>query len=176
MLLRSPSDPVVERMRPVFQTFNRSWAACIKRIHEGDPLECPKCKAQMRVIAFIQDALVISDIIKTQRNADFRAPPLSQRSSTPPRLSTSSPCTTRSSRHLMISKPRFLDDGMGCVLMDDYFPECSSPTSLSSEAWSTDRERPTAHFHPNLITLPGSLFVHLILIPYLRKINLASYP
>jgi hypothetical protein len=29
----------------------------------------------MRVIAFIQDALVISDIIKTQRNADFRAPP-----------------------------------------------------------------------------------------------------
>ena len=32
-----------------------AWAACIKRIYEIDPLECPKCKAQMRIIAFIQD-------------------------------------------------------------------------------------------------------------------------
>jgi hypothetical protein len=23
-----------------------SWAACVKRIYEIDPLECPKCKAQ----------------------------------------------------------------------------------------------------------------------------------
>jgi hypothetical protein len=27
-----------------------SWAACIKRVYEIDPLECPKCKAQMRII------------------------------------------------------------------------------------------------------------------------------
>jgi hypothetical protein len=29
-----------------------------------DPLECPKCKAQMRIIAFIQDAHSIKDIMK----------------------------------------------------------------------------------------------------------------
>jgi hypothetical protein len=27
------------------------WAACIKRIYEIDPLECPTCKAQMPIIA-----------------------------------------------------------------------------------------------------------------------------
>jgi len=30
-----------------------SWAECMKRIYEIDPLECPKCKSQMRIIAFI---------------------------------------------------------------------------------------------------------------------------
>jgi hypothetical protein len=52
-----------------------SWAACIKRIYEIDPLECPKCKAQMRIIAFIQDEHSIKDIMKSQGIADFRAPP-----------------------------------------------------------------------------------------------------
>jgi hypothetical protein len=73
-----------------------SGAACIKRIYEIDPLEsvsrrcptsrytrprlgesrdgCPTCKAQMRIIAFIQDAHSIKDIMKAQ-GADFRAPP-----------------------------------------------------------------------------------------------------
>jgi hypothetical protein len=47
------------------QEFPRSsWAACIKRIYEIDPLECPKCRAQMRIIAFIQDAHSIKDIMK----------------------------------------------------------------------------------------------------------------
>ena len=52
-----------------------SWAACIKRIYEIDPLECPKCKAQMRIISFIQDEHSIKDIMKSQGIADFRAPP-----------------------------------------------------------------------------------------------------
>ncbi len=41
-----------------------AWAACIKRTCEIDPLECPRCKAQMRIIAFIQDTRTISDIMK----------------------------------------------------------------------------------------------------------------
>jgi hypothetical protein len=53
----------------------KDGAACIKRIYEIDPLECPKCKAQMRIIAFIQDAHSIKDIMKSQGIADFRAPP-----------------------------------------------------------------------------------------------------
>ena len=53
-----------------------SWAACVKRIYEIDPLECPKCKAQMRIIAFIQDAHSIKDIMNSQGIPDFQAPPL----------------------------------------------------------------------------------------------------
>ena len=52
-----------------------SWGACIKRIYEIDPLECPKCKAQMRIIAFIQDKHSIKDIMKAQGIPDFQAPP-----------------------------------------------------------------------------------------------------
>ena len=52
-----------------------SWAACVKRIYEIDPLECPKCKAQMRIIAFIQDEHSIKDIMKSQGIPDFQAPP-----------------------------------------------------------------------------------------------------
>ena len=52
-----------------------SWAACIKRIYEINPLECPICKAQMRIIAFIQDPDAISAIMKAQGIPDFRAPP-----------------------------------------------------------------------------------------------------
>jgi len=32
----------------------RRWAALIKRVYEVDPLRCPKCGGQMRVIAFIE--------------------------------------------------------------------------------------------------------------------------
>jgi hypothetical protein len=52
-----------------------SWAACIKRIYEIHPLECPKCKAQMRIIAFIQDEHSIKDIMKSQGIPHFQAPP-----------------------------------------------------------------------------------------------------
>ena len=30
------------------------WAALIKRVYEVDPLVCPKCGGEMRVIAFIE--------------------------------------------------------------------------------------------------------------------------
>jgi hypothetical protein len=51
-----------------------SGDACIKRIYQIDPLECPKCKAQMRIFAFIQDEHSIKDIMKSKGIADFRAP------------------------------------------------------------------------------------------------------
>jgi hypothetical protein len=38
-----------------------SWAACMKRIFEIDPLQCPRCKGQMRIIAFLSDE---SEILK----------------------------------------------------------------------------------------------------------------
>ncbi|MBI2225346.1 MAG: hypothetical protein HYU44_10430 [Betaproteobacteria bacterium] len=36
-----------------------SWARLIKKVYEVDPLECPKCKGPMRVIALINDASVV---------------------------------------------------------------------------------------------------------------------
>jgi hypothetical protein len=71
----SPPPPE-EQESDYRREFRRSgWAACIKRIYEVDPLECPKCRAQMRIIAFIQDAHSIKDIMKSQGIPDFQAPP-----------------------------------------------------------------------------------------------------
>lgn len=38
---------------------NKSWARLIKKIYEVDPLICPKCGGDMRIIAFIEDYKVI---------------------------------------------------------------------------------------------------------------------
>jgi hypothetical protein len=74
---RKLSPPMAEEQESEYrQEFRKSsWAACIKRVYEIDPLECPKCKAQMRIIAFIQDAHSIKDIMKAQGIPDFQAPP-----------------------------------------------------------------------------------------------------
>jgi hypothetical protein len=68
----TPEEPESDYRREFCKS---NWAACIKRIYEVDPLECPKCKAQMRIIAFIQDAHSIKDIMKAQGIPDFQAPP-----------------------------------------------------------------------------------------------------
>jgi len=71
------AQPLAEEQESDYrQEFRKSsWAACIKRIYEINPLECPKCHAQMRIIAFIQDEHSIKDIMKSQGIADFRSPP-----------------------------------------------------------------------------------------------------
>ena len=42
---------------------NKSWARLIKKIYEVDPLICPKCGGQMRIIAFIEDYKVVKKIL-----------------------------------------------------------------------------------------------------------------
>ena len=71
------SPPLSEEQESDYrQEFRKSsWAACIKRIYVIDPLECPKCLLQMRIIAFIQDEHSIKDIMKSQGIPDFQAPP-----------------------------------------------------------------------------------------------------
>ena len=44
--------------------FRRNWARLIQKIYEVDPLVCPKCAGQMRVVAFIEDMDVIRKILK----------------------------------------------------------------------------------------------------------------
>jgi hypothetical protein len=52
-----------------------SWAACIKKIYEVNPLECPKCKAEMRIIAFLQDHNEINKIMQSVGIGKYRSPP-----------------------------------------------------------------------------------------------------
>jgi hypothetical protein len=52
-----------------------SWAACVKRIYEVDPLECPKCKGRMRIIAFVQEPNAIKAMMKSLGLPEYRAPP-----------------------------------------------------------------------------------------------------
>ena len=42
---------------------NRSWARLIQKIYEVDPLVCPKCQGEMRVIAFIEDYKIVKKIL-----------------------------------------------------------------------------------------------------------------
>ena len=54
------------------------WAQLIRRIYEVDPLVCPSCGAEMKVIAFIIDHVVVDKIIRHLRLADAaseRGPP-----------------------------------------------------------------------------------------------------
>ena len=72
----SAQEPESDSESDYRNEFRKSaWAACIKRIYEIDPLECPKCKSQMRIIAFIQDEHSIKDIMRAEGLPDFRAPP-----------------------------------------------------------------------------------------------------
>lgn len=42
---------------------SRGWAEMIRKVYEVDPLICPKCAGQMRIISFIEDHKVIDKII-----------------------------------------------------------------------------------------------------------------
>jgi hypothetical protein len=41
---------------------------------QAEDFECPKCKAQIRIIALIQDECSIKDIMRAQGIPDFQAP------------------------------------------------------------------------------------------------------
>jgi len=44
--------------------FRKSWARLIQKIYNVDPLCCPKCSGKMRIIAFIEDKVLIRKILK----------------------------------------------------------------------------------------------------------------
>ena len=43
---------------------SKGWAEMIRKVYELDPLLCPSCGGQMKIIAFIEDHKVIDRIIK----------------------------------------------------------------------------------------------------------------
>jgi len=54
-----PEHHIIEDETP--RGLNRSWARLIQKIYEVDPLLCPVCRGQMKIIAFIEDYKVVKD-------------------------------------------------------------------------------------------------------------------
>jgi hypothetical protein len=46
------------------RALRRRWAEMIKWVYEVDPMVCPRCHCEMRIIAFIVDPTVINKIIR----------------------------------------------------------------------------------------------------------------
>lgn len=40
------------------------WRECIRKVFEVDPLICPSCKSEMRIISFVEDRQVIRKILE----------------------------------------------------------------------------------------------------------------
>lgn len=58
---------VEEEDTPFRKTCRSRWATLIKKIYEVDPLKCPKCGGQMRIISFLEkkdQADVIEKILR----------------------------------------------------------------------------------------------------------------
>ena len=56
------------------------WRECIKKVWEVDPLSCPKCGSEMKIISFINEADVIRKILEhlnlwEEKTPVERAPP-----------------------------------------------------------------------------------------------------
>jgi hypothetical protein len=63
---------------PYRRKLRMTWAALIKAVYEEDPLKCPKCGGQMKIVSFIEEPLVIEKILrhcKLWKEAPPRAPP-----------------------------------------------------------------------------------------------------
>ena len=56
-----PLGIVGEELRPVP---SRGWAEMIRKVYEVDPMVCPQCGGQMRIIAFLTDSAVVDRIIE----------------------------------------------------------------------------------------------------------------
>ena len=58
--------------RPGDGALRRSWAQLIKRIYEVDPLVCPLCGSEMKVVGFIIDHAVVGKILRHLRRTEGR--------------------------------------------------------------------------------------------------------
>ena len=61
------------------------WARLIARLYECLPLSCPRCGADMKLIAFITEPITIRALL-THRGEPAQPPPLAPRARAPPEL------------------------------------------------------------------------------------------
>ena len=74
---RVPSRAARAEVRDA-RAMRRSWAQLIKRIYEVDPLVCPSCGSEMKVIAFITEHDVVDAILRhleRKEGQEARGPP-----------------------------------------------------------------------------------------------------
>ena len=60
---------------PQRAALRRRWANLIRRVYEADPLVCPRCGSQMRVVSFITDPRAVRRIVDHLRKRDRPARP-----------------------------------------------------------------------------------------------------
>jgi hypothetical protein len=60
----NPCAASAETLSEFAQRAKAAWARLIRKVYEADPLQCPKCKGPMRVIALIDDPGVIRRILE----------------------------------------------------------------------------------------------------------------
>ena len=51
-----------------------AWARVLQKVFEVDPLLCPRCKTEMKVVAWITDPLVIGRILAHRKRAGLESP------------------------------------------------------------------------------------------------------
>lgn len=56
--------PVIVKNEMSSKEWRQNWARLIQKVYEVDPLICPKCQGEMRIIAFIEDEALIKKILK----------------------------------------------------------------------------------------------------------------
>ena len=49
---------------PISKELKKRWSYFIRKVYETDPLTCPKCQREMRIISFIDQPGVIKKILQ----------------------------------------------------------------------------------------------------------------
>jgi len=75
------SAPAVESETEWTKLRRKSWAALIRLIYEADPLLCPKCRTQMKIVSVIKDGAVIDKILA---HLQYKFEPLPLAATRPP--------------------------------------------------------------------------------------------
>ena len=62
----TPAAAANSASAPSAKQARKRWAALIKKVYEVDPLSCPKCGAEMKIISFIErdQSEVIEQILR----------------------------------------------------------------------------------------------------------------
>ena len=75
MRKKADVDDTIPTIMPNEMSFNearQNWARLIQKIYEVDPLVCPKCQNQMKIISIIDDFEIIDIILKHLNLWDIR--------------------------------------------------------------------------------------------------------
>jgi len=77
----SHSAPATEPETEWIRLRRKSWAALIRLVYEADPLLCPKCGTQMKIVSVIKDGVVIDQILA---HLQYKFQPLPLAAARPP--------------------------------------------------------------------------------------------